>query len=97
MSEVFYEPELRLEHHYSGARAAERAPDFGLFQNRPVVWLDTADVLHNHEARGRQGIEWPCVETNAYEVDLIMTLLGKLDWDVLGNTSQRSVNFPSWD
>lgn len=75
VSKVFYEPDIVLSHYYSGERAHERTPEFGLLDDEPVAWIDTADVL---QSRGAGGYDWPCHEENPYEADIVLNLLSRL-------------------
>lgn len=75
VSKVFYEPAIILSHFYTGDRARERQPEFGLLDDNPIVWVDTADVLHAHGASGHR---WPCYEENPYEAEVVLHLLGLL-------------------
>ncbi len=80
VSKVFYEPELHLEHHFEGDRARERAPAFGLCENRPLVWVDTSDELRENALTIWN---WPCREQSAYEARLVLNLLEMADIDEL--------------
>jgi hypothetical protein len=75
VSKVFYEPDIVLSHFHSGERAHNREPLFGLLENQPVAWINTADVL---QARGAGGYRWPCYEENAYEAEVVLRLLSLL-------------------
>ena len=66
VSKAFYEPEVELRHHWEGALAEERKLSLGLFGNQPVMWVDT---------KSRPDKEHDCVESNAYEEDVIFKLL----------------------
>ena len=83
VSRVFYEPEVTLKHHYSGALAVERAPRFGLLGDRPLTWVDTSDILGDRGARQAVCCQWPCKNENEYERLLIRKLLEALDWEQL--------------
>lgn len=80
VSKVFYEPEIRLEHYFAGERASERAPAFGLFENRPLVWVDTSGEL---PAAASPDWEWPCDYRNDYEARLVFELLEEVDIEAL--------------
>lgn len=79
VSAVFYEPELTLEHHFAGELVASRAPRFGLLGDKPIVWVDTSDVMRDESARRRLGLSWPAEEENAYEADVVIELLRRAD------------------
>ncbi|QAT84366.1 putative DNA helicase [Corallococcus coralloides] len=66
VSMAFYEPEVELRHYWEGALAEQRKLTLGLFDNRPVMWVDTRD---------RPGKDEDCLEFNAYEEDVIFKLL----------------------
>lgn len=80
VSKVFYEPEIRLEHHFSGKKARERSPAFGLCDNLPLVWVDTSDEL---QGNGTPKWHWPCQEKSDYEAELIFSLLSAADVEAL--------------
>jgi len=83
VSAVFYEDERPLEHHFSGELAAQRAPCFGLLGDKPIVWVDTRDVMRDEEARRRLNLRWPAEESNSYEADLVVELLRGADREAL--------------
>ena len=83
VSKVFYEPEVTLKHHYSGALAVERLPRFDLLGNQPLSWVDTSDVLGDRGARQTVCRDWPCKNENEYERLLIRKMLASLNWDQL--------------
>jgi cell division protein FtsB len=83
VSAVFYEDERPLEHHFSGELAAQRAPGFGLLGDKPIVWVDTRDVMRDEAARRRLNLRWPAEESNAYEADLVVELLRGADREAL--------------
>ena len=87
VSRVFYEPEgIRLTHHFSGERARRRCAGFGLFDEQPVVWVDTADGVRKG-VFGSEG-RWPYAMKNEYEVEVIVGLLRVLDGSALESTNE---------
>lgn len=70
VSKAFYEPEVTLRHIYEGERAAARRLQLGLFEDQPVVWVDTSD------RPDRRTIS--CNEENAYEARAIRRLLERI-------------------
>lgn len=89
VSRAFYEPEVVLEHDCEGGKGARRAPAFGLLENEPLVWVDTADALKNQWPT-REGYQ----ESNPYEVDLLMELLRQLDDDAIAELRRRTAGRP---
>ncbi|MCC6649423.1 MAG: AAA family ATPase, partial [Polyangiaceae bacterium] len=79
VSEVFYEPELTLRHHHTGAMAARRAPCFGLFGDRAMVWIDTSAAVRDDATRRRHKLTWPIAEANEYEVEIVLEILRRAD------------------
>ncbi len=63
VSDLFYEG--TVESWYSGARTAERAPQWGLFEDAPLVWIATGE-------RGRDAHE-----DNDTELEFIDRILGR--------------------
>lgn len=84
VSRLFYEPKIVLSHHFSEERAPDRRPEFDLCSNEPLVWIDTADVLHDPLARREADVDkWPCDEVNPYEAQLITRLITRARLDPL--------------
>lgn len=79
VSEVFYEPELVLRHHHTGTLAARRAPCFGLFGDRAMVWIDTSAAVRNDATQRLHNLRWPIAESNEYEVEIIIEIIRKAD------------------
>ena len=71
VSKIFYEPEIRLEHDCEGGERAKRAPNFGLLDDRPFVWIDTRDYFESSNREYNR----PTGEQNAYEAELIVELV----------------------
>ncbi len=84
VSRSFYEPEVRLQHDCDGGRDAARAPNFGLFEGEPFVWVDTSDRLQ----KGDLG-EWPFSEENPWDAELVISILSALDGEALAALAER--------
>jgi superfamily I DNA and/or RNA helicase len=78
VSRLFYEPEVVLEHNHT------TRSQFGVCGDEPLVWIDTADVMHDPTERAAKGIDkWPCDEENDYEARLIIQMIERADRDAL--------------
>jgi hypothetical protein len=66
VSDLFYDGQLRS--YWSGERATAWLPDLGFFENKPLVWIDTAKALGNVE----------CSEHNDVELDVVSRIFDEL-------------------
>lgn len=88
VSRVFYEPNgVKLKNYYEGSLRGERAPNFGLFGDSPIVWVDTQD--HPTESSIFGGSPSSGYESNRYEQEMVERLLTQIE-PRLGGISDTS-------
>ena len=87
VSRAFYGGDLK--HACPGGPGSKWSPAFGLFDDEPFVWVDTADVLQDKSRRRKGRHDWPCHENNPYEVDLVVAILERLSDGAIEELKRR--------